>query len=72
MKQHLRVWIGIQGLSNINGSNFTQNNAFLGGALFVGNQPLLMKDCILDSNAASVGGGAIASLAKSKLIYNLL
>jgi len=49
-------------------SNFTQNKANLGGAIFVGDQKLIIEESIFEENIAYNKGGVIASLTQSNVV----
>ena len=52
-------------ITRITKSNFAQNEANLGGAIYVGDQKLIIEECFFEENVAISKGGAIASLAQS-------
>jgi len=47
--------------------NFTQNQAYLGGAVFVGDQKVIIRETLFEENIALSKGGAIASLTLSNI-----
>jgi len=55
---------GVRLVPKIADSIFKSNQAEIGGAIFVGNQPLYFQSSTFDSNSAR-DGGAIASFSES-------
>ena len=48
--------------------NFTQNQADLGGSIFIGDQKVIIEDSLFKENIATSKGGAIASLTQCKVL----
>ena len=54
--------------AKITNCNFTQNQAYLGGAIFIGDQKVIIEDSLFEENIARSKGGAIGSLTQCKVL----
>ena len=55
-------------IAKITKSNFTENEAYLGGAIFIGDQKVIIEESLFEENVATTKGGAIASLTQSNVL----
>jgi len=60
--------LGVITTAKITKCNFIQNQAYLGGAVFIGDQKVIIEDSIFEKNIATSKGGAIASLTQCNII----